>query len=130
MIYFDAVILDIILAFCIASYGKSKGMSFAFWFIVSVVLDPAVGLIMMLVAYGLTKIAQSLSAPEKAERSIVDVTPRSMSKYHGGSVTPEELYRQSDALYQQAAKRREAADQLSQKYNQKSVRKLGFRHGS
>lgn len=113
------ILADIIFAFLIASYAGGKGRSFWFWFVLSVVLDPIIGFILLQATSFISK-----TLAEKSDQPIVDVNPRTVFEYQHDRVTPEELYRQSEKLYKQAAKLRDLADQIQNENHQKSVSKI------
>jgi hypothetical protein len=99
------ILVDIILALFIASYANSKGRSFGLWFVISVVLDPIVGFILLQVISFLSN-----AFTRQAEPVIVQANPRTIFADEPEHVSSDELYRQSEKLYQQAAKLRELAD--------------------
>lgn len=115
------ILFDIILAFFIASYANSKGRSFGFWFLVSVVLDPIVGFILLQVVSFLSNVFR-----RQAEPVIVQASPRTVYADEPEHVSSDELYRQSEKLYQQAAKLRELADSVESTPSKKPQKRLSM----
>jgi len=116
------ILVDIVLALFIASYANSKGRSFGFWFVVSVILDPIIGFILLQVVSFLSN-----AFTRKVEPVFAQANPRTIYADEPVQFTPDELYRQSEKLYQQAAKFRGLAEQLENEQGQKTAKKIVLR---
>jgi len=116
------ILVYIILALVIASYANSKGRSFGFWFVISVVLDPIIGFILLQIVSFLSN-----AFAGQAEPVFVQASPRTIYADEPEQVSPDQLYRQSEELYQQAAKFRGLAEQLQHKQDHKTVKKITIR---
>ncbi|MDE2420196.1 MAG: hypothetical protein KGO49_03305 [Gammaproteobacteria bacterium] len=114
------ILLDIILALFIASYANSKGRSFGLWFVISVVLDPLIGFILLQVSSFISN-----AFTRQVEPEVVQTHPRTIyADELEYDVSSDELYRQSEKLYQQAAKLRELADRAESNSNKRSQKTL------
>lgn len=89
------ILIYIILAFLIASYASSKGRSFGLWFVISVVLDPIIGFILLQVVS-----FRSNAFTRTIEPMVVQENFRTIYADEPEPVSPDELYRQSEKLYQ------------------------------